>query len=142
MLINKKRIRIQPYTSPNLSMFALFVYLFFIIILCLYPRTGSCRKLTYLRWFDSKIRSVFIFCNLEDAILFFWCCLVVEVWWLFKIRHEHDEHCNSFLFSGFIMISVTCFVLIPCSSVLGFVGGGGGWLLLFFYYYAGNRYSF
>ena len=84
-------------------------------------------------WFDSKIRSVLSFFN-----PLFCCCLVDEVWWSLKIRHKHDEHCNTSLFFGFTIISVTCLVLIPCSCFRHcFL-----WLLFFVIINSGNRYSF
>ena len=63
------------------------------------------------------LRSVLIFLN-----PLFCCCLVDEVWWFLKIRHKHDKPCNSSLFFGFTVISVTCLVLISYSCFRVFQG--------------------
>ena len=119
--------------KPELVHFCV-VYLFIFYESFIFIHVPSCRKLTYSIWFDSIIRSVLIFFN-----PLFWCCLVDEVWWFLKIRHKHDKRCNSSLFFGFTMISVTCLVFIPCSSFkVCFL-----WLLFFFTIItASNRYSF
>ena len=104
--------RIQARTCPFLH--CLFIYF---LLFLYFIHVPSCRKLTYSRWFDSKIRSVLIFFN-----PLFCCCLVDEVWWFLKIRHKHDKPCSSSLFFGFTMISVTCLVLISYSCFRVFQG--------------------